>query len=305
MDASRAYPASTTLVAAGWLLYRRARVFTASALGRNPLAGARHLPPLGQDVRSLRQFVQGRKVPPRQVRGEGEDGAGAQWETTLGLLWAPPGANSAYIHLVSSEMLGGVYPLGGLAPGATVIDAGANIGCFARVAFLNGAARVIAFEPAPDNIVCLRRNVPKAEVYPAGVWNCETTLAFAEDSTTNPGSHHICEPSEATTSIPVTTIDTVVLSLKLNRLDYIKMDIEGAEVKALEGATESVRRFRPELAIATEHTDDILANTAAVIDAVRRIDGKYRYTVTESQMGRDREGRLVLIPYTLHFTPGA
>ena len=48
-------------------------------------------------------------------------------------------------------------------------------------------------------------------------------------------------------------IDDVVQSLKLDRVDFLKMDIEGAEGGALLGAQDTIRRFRPKLAISAYH----------------------------------------------------
>jgi hypothetical protein len=57
-----------------------------------------------------------------------------------------------------------------------------------------------------------------------------------------------------TQNVPVTTLDNVVFNeLKLEKVDFIKMDIEGAEGMALDGAGETIRKFKPRLAIATEH----------------------------------------------------
>ena len=53
--------------------------------------------------------------------------------------------------------------------------------------------------------------------------------------------------------LAVTTIDALVAQLKLTRLDFIKMDIEGSETYALKGATDTLRRFKPRLAIGTYH----------------------------------------------------
>jgi hypothetical protein len=59
---------------------------------------------------------------------------------------------------------------------------------------------------------------------------------------------------------PLTTIDRVVAELRLDRVDYIKMDIEGAEVRALKGASATIAKFHPRLSIAAEHlpTDEVL-----------------------------------------------
>lgn len=56
--------------------------------------------------------------------------------------------------------------------------------------------------------------------------------------------------------IPVTTIDKLVSELKLDRVDFIKMDIKGAEQQALTGASQVLERHKPRLAIAGEHMPD-------------------------------------------------
>ncbi len=52
---------------------------------------------------------------------------------------------------------------------------------------------------------------------------------------------------------PCRTIDAIVRDLALERVDYLKMDIEGGEIAALEGAAETIRRFRPQLALSIYH----------------------------------------------------
>jgi len=49
------------------------------------------------------------------------------------------------------------------------------------------------------------------------------------------------------------SIDDFVLNEKLNKLDFIKMDIEGSEIQALLGAEETIKRFKPRLAICVYH----------------------------------------------------
>jgi FkbM family methyltransferase len=281
-----------------WLLYRRSRVLAASTAGRNPLIPLSAMIPLSQEVRAIRALVCARKRTVRLVKAEPDRNL---WETSLGSLWAPPGADVAYMRTITLEMLAGVYPLDSIAPGGVAIDAGANIGCFSRYALSRGLSRIIAFEPSPETVECLRANVPEAEIIHAGAWSSRTTLSFSTAVKTNPGAHHICEGGNGDTTIDVTTIDDVVAELNLSRVDYIKMDIEGAEVQALRGATGTINRFRPQLAIATEHTEDLIANTKAVIQVIRQIDPSYRYVVTEAQFARDYTGAFTLIPYTLHF----
>jgi UDP-3-O-acyl-N-acetylglucosamine deacetylase len=60
----------------------------------------------------------------------------------------------------------------------------------------------------------------------------------------------------AQVQVPLTTIDKLVAELNLPRVDFIKMDIEGAEVPAMRGAHDTIKRFKPRMAIATEHKPD-------------------------------------------------
>ncbi len=57
-------------------------------------------------------------------------------------------------------------------------------------------------------------------------------------------------------NVQLTTIDEIVRDLKLERVDYIKMDIEGAERAALVGATGTIRRFHPRLTVSMEYRYD-------------------------------------------------
>jgi FkbM family methyltransferase len=52
---------------------------------------------------------------------------------------------------------------------------------------------------------------------------------------------------------PCKTIDAIARELALERVDYIKMDTEGAEIAALEGAAATIERHRPQLAISIYH----------------------------------------------------
>ena len=53
--------------------------------------------------------------------------------------------------------------------------------------------------------------------------------------------------------VPMTTIDETVRELGLPSVDFVKMDVEGAEPLALRGAAESIARFRPRLSLCTYH----------------------------------------------------
>ena len=148
-------------------------------------------------------------------------------------------------------------------PGDTVIDCGAHVGIFTDSALRRGAAKVIAFEIDPVNLECLRRNFAKEIadrrliVVAQGVWSSETTMNFTI-SNQNSGRGSLVIQGFGTTTIPVplTRIDVALQTLGIERVDFIKMDIEGAEREALAGATNTLRRFKPTLALDAYHLPD-------------------------------------------------
>ena len=79
------------------------------------------------------------------------------------------------------------------------------------------------------------------------------------------------------------------------------MDIEGSELRAIAGGKKTMREYTPTCSIATEHTDDLFANAAAVIDAMKAIDSRYHYVCTEAHGYVSPSRGDVLTPYALLF----
>jgi FkbM family methyltransferase len=159
----------------------------------------------------------------------------------------------------------GSQPHQSVRTGDVVMDCGANVGVFVRTALQAGAKLVVAVEPSPENLVCLRRNF-EAElaqgsvvVVPKGVLDRQGTLDFAirSDHTSN---RFVLDARRWSTAgyvqLPVTTIDKLVDELSLSDVNFIKMDIEGSEQPALKGAMQTLKRFRPRLAISVYHRAD-------------------------------------------------
>lgn len=146
--------------------------------------------------------------------------------------------------------------------GDVVLDCGAHVGVFTSEALELGASRVVAIEPHPVNAECLRRNFApeiaagRVVVVQKGVWSREATLPLFV-GVENSGMGTVVHPhAGAKIDVPLTTIDHLVGALGLSRVDYIKMDIEGAEREALAGAQDTLRRFRPRLMLDTYHEQD-------------------------------------------------
>jgi len=141
-----------------------------------------------------------------------------------------------------------------LKPGTTVLDLGANIGYFSVLAagLVGKSGQVHAFEPAQTCFTQLTRNLaafPWAHAYPAAVGDAPGTACFHfsdKDNATGWGS--LLPGEEASTRetmVPVVRLDDWARQQAVQRVDFIKMDIEGGEFRALQGATELLSRYRP------------------------------------------------------------
>ena len=184
------------------------------------------------------------------------------WSTPQGEFWIPSG-NQYILPFNLAEMERKVYGFGEhfVHPGDIVLDCGASDGDFSREALRAGAKLVVAVEIAPKNIECLRRNLAgeisagRAIVYPKGVWDKDDVLTLNEVDDNFAANSVVMHPEGAhhSTAVPLTTIDQLVSELKLPRVDFIKMDVEGAESRAIRGARDTLIRDKPRLAIAAEH----------------------------------------------------
>lgn len=209
------------------------------------------------------------------------DGTLELWDTPDGQYWIP--ANNRYVlpfNLAEMEMH--IYGTGEhfVHAGDIVLDCGASDGDFTRQALAAGAKLVVAIEISPRTVECLRRNLaqPVAEhraiIVPKGVWDRDDTLPLDVEDRNFAANTVALHPngSHPQGTAELTTIDEIVSDLKLPRVDFIKMDIEGAEVPALHGARQTIARFHPRLAIATEHKD---TDETAIPAAVRQIRSDY------------------------------
>jgi FkbM family methyltransferase len=185
-----------------------------------------------------------------------------RWQTPYGPFWIPTG-QKYILPFNLAEMETRIYGEGAhyVQPGDTVLDCGANVGTFARFALDAGAAKVVAIEPSPENVECLRRNF-SAEIaagrvilVPKGVWHEEGTLDLFVDPANRAADSVVVHRDSATAviKVPLVTIDHLAGEFKLDRVDFIKMDIEGAETNALRGAKAVIARHHPRMSISAYH----------------------------------------------------
>jgi hypothetical protein len=103
-------------------------------------------------------------------------------------------------------------------------------------------------------------------VIPEGVWDKEGTLPFHMDPLNSAGNSLLADKVKGgvTIDVPLTTIDKLVERLKLERVDFIKMDIEGAEPNALRGGAATLGKHKPRMAICAYHTPTDPENVLAL-----------------------------------------
>lgn len=141
------------------------------------------------------------------------------------------------------------------------IDIGANIGSFTLVAAKQASQGTVhAFEPSAYHYNRLSHNVDlnrfaNVRLNKQGLFDKDTqTTLFVpgvSGEMNNSGAASIYKPSNASPTamaaeeIDLIRLDDYVKTNQLNRIDVIKIDIEGAELKALAGATDTLKNFKP------------------------------------------------------------
>ena len=148
-----------------------------------------------------------------------------------------------------------------LARGAKVIfDIGANIGWYSlHLAQQEPQARVYAFEPVPTThlrlLANIGRNAAGARVTPVKDGLSDAPGAFdmfvPATSGSPAASLNDLHPGEGSrrVSCRFTTLDDFVAENAIERLDFLKCDVEGAELRVLKGGAKSLSRFRPAVVI--------------------------------------------------------
>jgi FkbM family methyltransferase len=143
--------------------------------------------------------------------------------------------------------------------GDIVIDAGAWIGDFSAYA-ANKGATVYAFEPVEESfkLLCQTKDLNYGPIYPVqmGLGESELDINISIDNE-NSGAHSIImKRDNVGEKIHIIRLDSFVKNNNIERVDFIKADIEGSERGMLRGATEVLKNFAPKLAICTYHLED-------------------------------------------------
>ncbi len=145
-----------------------------------------------------------------------------------------------------------------LQPGMVFLDAGANEGIYTLFASakVGPKGRVIAVEPSPRELAQLHANLrlnetKNVEVVEQALAERIGTLRLRLAEERHSGQNTLGEfaypdvIAAGEIQVAATTIDQMIRELELKMLDVIKLDLEGAEIRALAGASRSLEKFKP------------------------------------------------------------
>ncbi|HYK92052.1 MAG TPA: FkbM family methyltransferase [Acidobacteriota bacterium] len=259
---------------------RRARALGSKLIGRLPYVswGELSLAIIPSELRGELRYTENNI---RQVN-RGESPCSVLWKTPRGLYWGRLADRYPLAVALTYREIDNRYLRGPLAirRGDVVLDGGSHLGTFTRFALEQGAGLVVAFEPDPETMVCFRRNfeeeIHARQVIPieSALWSKAGDSLIFEDSADSLDSaiqRDSVKRSGAARTVRVSTItiDEAVRLLHLNRVDFIKLNIEGAEREALKGALGTIARFRPKMKVSLEHLpDDPWVVPQTVLEAV-------------------------------------
>ena len=153
------------------------------------------------------------------------------------------------------EEMESTFVVNNLKPGDVFVDVGANIGYFSMLAALQKAGKVFAIEPIPKTYAMLNMNIDHnrftSVIEPVNIalGSQEHTARFT--CSLGPKNHVEYDVDDIHHDVPtidvkVTTLDHLLADRKeIKGVDFVKVDIEGAEYSFLLGAEKTIKAFKP------------------------------------------------------------
>lgn len=182
-----------------------------------------------------------------------------------------------------------------LKPGDTFVDAGANIGylSLAAAAVVGKNGFVHAFEPVKSTYALLKNNAELNEFsqincHPLGLGSRnEEAVIYSEDQNRG-GASIVNQRSEQKEIIQICPLDTI---LEGEKVDLLKVDVEGYEFEVLKGAEQTIRKNHP--AIILEYSQQ-RNNTEANNEMIHWLSNIYEgYEFFRFEKGKERSSKLV------------
>jgi FkbM family methyltransferase len=179
--------------------------------------------------------------------------------------------------------------------GETVYDIGAHVGYYTLVAarLVGPRGHVVAFEPLPANLSILKEHlhlnrISNVTIVGAAVGRTTGRATFAEHLHSTQG--HLSNVGNV--DVPVWSLDDYLRDSILEGPSVMKIDVEGAELEVLKGATHLLARCRPVIFLAT--------HSPSLDQACRALLGEIGYRLDDllDRQGRPVAGEIVARPVT-------
>jgi FkbM family methyltransferase len=142
-----------------------------------------------------------------------------------------------------------------LRPHAVIADVGANIGVTSTIfSVIAPCGKIYSFEPSPSAFSCLRETLEVNKITNCYAFNLALgkeggVFQFYDNPNSASASHLVNQGTldEATQSVSVTTLDNFLHENAIDRLDFLKIDVEGFEMDVLAGAENVLQSMRPDV----------------------------------------------------------
>lgn len=178
------------------------------------------------------------------------------WKYQLGRMWSAQKQGilrSSWFPLIGAIQWGTVWPydvmrLAGTRRLGTILDVGANIGQTAKLLHrFFPRATIHSFEPVPSTYATLRQNVVRlagvrAHAVALGATDGHARMTAAADAETN--AIVTTALAAETCTVPMRTLDGFCRDHGIDRIDILKIDVEGHELQVLAGAADLLQTGR-------------------------------------------------------------
>lgn len=184
---------------------------------------------------------------------------------------ADDGLEFWFPELAESMKTTGIYlERANLRPGQTVFDLGAYAGgaTYHFSLAVGPAGRVFAFEPDPRSFGCLERNLAlhrldNVSAHRTGVWSETGRVLFQAEGSMGSAIEEASDRSSDTKQwVDVVSLSDFCARNEIQRVDFLKMDVEGSEAPILEASADFMARYRPAMIIEVHRVKGVRSDSA-------------------------------------------
>jgi FkbM family methyltransferase len=181
-----------------------------------------------------------------------------------------------------------------LSESEVILDIGANIGQTALEINKNRLAKnkvyqIFCFEPFSENYLSLKKNIELNEPHSIiaeniGLGRTNANVNMFKDCISNSGGNRVVHTSSVNTAgieeVAISSLDAYLNKSSINKIDFIKVDVEGYEFEVLSGALNTLKSQKPKLFI--ELDDKNLRSQGSSAKELLTFLEELNYSITDS-----------------------